>query len=85
MKWLRKTWWLLAVLPLCVAPLWMRESQGQQVTAPAAATPPPAAQAEAEKPATPAEAEAAEPPAADAGDAEEKVSADNNLSFPVDI
>jgi hypothetical protein len=85
MKRPRHAWWLMAVLPLFVAALWMRESRGQQAMEPAAATPQPAAEAEAARPAPPADVEAAEAPAADAGDAEEKVSADNNLSFPVDI
>lgn len=85
-----RSWlWLLLALPWLCLPLALREVRSQEA---APATPAPARPAAepapetAQKPAaqTP-EAADAEPPAADTGDTEEKVSADNNLSFPVDI
>jgi hypothetical protein len=72
----RRWWWLLvALVPLLYLPLRAQETQPTgPATAPA--TPAPAA---AEPAPTPAEA-APEPKPT-----EEQVSADNNLSFPVDI
>jgi len=75
----RRWLWLLAALPpLLLLPLHAQDGSAQapprETTPPATATPP--------APAAPAP-EAASPDAPDP--AEERVSADNNLSFPVDI
>jgi hypothetical protein len=69
-----RRWWLLAALVPLYLPL--RAQETQPAEAPPATEPAPAA---AEPPATPVEA-APEP-----RPPEEQVSADNNLSFPVDI
>ena len=81
--------WLLAALTLLGAPPALREVRGQEAADPVVPAPAKAAEpvneAAKKPPAPPPDADVAEPPAADAGDNEEKVSADNNLSFPVDI
>jgi hypothetical protein len=75
-------WWGLAVLPVVCVPLVAQESKPQapaepQPTPAAAATAPAAAKPAADKP-EPAAQQPAEPP-------DERLSADNTLSFPVDI
>ncbi len=77
--------WLMVALPLLCLPRVMREGRSQEAAAPVKEAAPGNADITA-TPAAPApEADAAEPPAADEADDQEQVSADNNLSFPVDI
>lgn len=87
-----RLWWLLAALPLAYLPLAAQESAPPQKPAePPAQTPVPAADAPAAQTPAPAagepadQAEPAREPAAKDEAPIEQVSADNNLSFPVDI
>lgn len=75
---------LLAGLPLLCLPLRAAEPPRPAADEPPAAPEQPAPQEGQDKPA-PAEGQAPPPKAAVPAEAEEKVSLDNNLSFPVDI
>lgn len=82
----RRWWVLVAAVPLACLPLVAQETAPPPAE-PAKPAPPPASESapEASKPADPpADAKVAEQAAAE-GAPEERVSADNNLSFPVDI
>lgn len=82
-----RLWWLLAALPLAWLPLVAQETAEPQKPAETPAPVEAQAPAEAPAPATgePADKAAArEPPPREEGPIEQ-VSADNNLSFPVDI
>ena len=78
----RKTWlWAFAVLPLACLPLVAQEPKAEDSAEPVAGQATAPAEPPAEAPAdTKPEAAARQP-----DPPEERVSADNNLSFPVDI